>query len=165
MSSLYLCSYLMCLITWPAGGYDKEDKAARAYDLAALKYWGPSTTINFPVLIPCLLPNYSQSLLHTNTHFQYLYSCNIGHDPVLMEAISLTKFLFPEEPILESLAWQTGSLAFFFSWDLTIVWGNSWALMRQSWKWWRTWHAKNMLPPFVGNEPCWISQVGFEKVC
>lgn len=26
-----------------------EDKAARSYDLAALKYWGPSTHINFPV--------------------------------------------------------------------------------------------------------------------
>ena len=31
------------------GGYDKEEKAARAYDLAALKYWGPTTHINFPV--------------------------------------------------------------------------------------------------------------------
>ncbi|KAG0527851.1 hypothetical protein BDA96_06G269000 [Sorghum bicolor] len=31
------------------GGYDKEEKAARAYDLAALKYWGSSTTTNFPV--------------------------------------------------------------------------------------------------------------------
>ncbi|KAJ3678146.1 hypothetical protein LUZ60_001949 [Juncus effusus] len=31
------------------GGYDKEDKAARSYDLAALKYWGPTTTTNFPV--------------------------------------------------------------------------------------------------------------------
>ncbi|KAL3812308.1 hypothetical protein ACJIZ3_013576 [Penstemon smallii] len=38
------------------GGYDMEEKAARAYDLAALKYWGPSTHINFP------LENYSQEL-------------------------------------------------------------------------------------------------------
>uniref|UniRef100_N1QVL5 AP2-like ethylene-responsive transcription factor ANT n=1 Tax=Aegilops tauschii TaxID=37682 RepID=N1QVL5_AEGTA len=30
-------------------GYDMEEKAARAYDLAALKYWGASTHINFPV--------------------------------------------------------------------------------------------------------------------
>lgn len=34
---------------WLPGGYDKEEKAARAYDLAALKYWGPTTHINFPV--------------------------------------------------------------------------------------------------------------------
>jgi AP2-like factor (ANT lineage) len=40
---------LIDCFAWPAGGYDKEDKAARAYDLAALKYWGPSTTINFPL--------------------------------------------------------------------------------------------------------------------
>ncbi|KAI5428386.1 hypothetical protein KIW84_033393 [Lathyrus oleraceus] len=31
------------------GGYDKEEKAARAYDLAALKYWGATTTTNFPI--------------------------------------------------------------------------------------------------------------------
>ncbi|KAM7264887.1 hypothetical protein ACFE04_002570 [Oxalis oulophora] len=31
------------------GGYDKEEKAARAYDLAALKYWGPTTNTNFLV--------------------------------------------------------------------------------------------------------------------
>ncbi|XP_074589606.1 AP2-like ethylene-responsive transcription factor AIL1 [Curcuma longa] len=31
------------------GGYDKEEKAARAYDLAALKYWGPTTHTNFPL--------------------------------------------------------------------------------------------------------------------
>ncbi|KVI06736.1 AP2/ERF domain-containing protein [Cynara cardunculus var. scolymus] len=33
------------------GGYDMEEKAARAYDLAALKYWGSSTHINFPLEI------------------------------------------------------------------------------------------------------------------
>lgn len=38
-----------CIIS---GGYDKEDKAARAYDLAALKYWGPTATTNFPVSMP-----------------------------------------------------------------------------------------------------------------
>ncbi|XP_075482806.1 AP2-like ethylene-responsive transcription factor ANT [Primulina tabacum] len=38
------------------GGYDMEEKAARSYDLAAIKYWGPSTHINFP------LENYHQEL-------------------------------------------------------------------------------------------------------
>ncbi|XP_028099498.1 AP2-like ethylene-responsive transcription factor CRL5 [Camellia sinensis] len=40
------------------GGYDMKAKAARAYDLAALKYWGPSTHINFP------LENCQQELEH-----------------------------------------------------------------------------------------------------
>ncbi|KAH7683899.1 AP2-like factor ANT lineage protein [Dioscorea alata] len=33
------------------GGYDSEQKAARAYDLAALKYWGAHSTtkLNFPI--------------------------------------------------------------------------------------------------------------------
>nr|XP_028945633.1 rust resistance kinase Lr10 [Malus domestica] len=31
------------------GTYDDEEAAARAYDPAALKYWGPGTLINFPV--------------------------------------------------------------------------------------------------------------------
>ncbi|XP_019195586.1 PREDICTED: AP2-like ethylene-responsive transcription factor ANT isoform X2 [Ipomoea nil] len=38
------------------GGYDMEEKAARSYDLAAIKYWGPATHINFP------LENYHQEI-------------------------------------------------------------------------------------------------------
>lgn len=31
------------------GAYDDEEAAARAYDLAAMKYWGQDTILNFPV--------------------------------------------------------------------------------------------------------------------
>ncbi|XP_039142498.1 AP2-like ethylene-responsive transcription factor AIL5 [Dioscorea cayenensis subsp. rotundata] len=31
------------------GGYDKDNKAARAYDLASLKYLGTTTTTNFHI--------------------------------------------------------------------------------------------------------------------
>ncbi|KAL5547601.1 hypothetical protein UlMin_002832 [Ulmus minor] len=31
------------------GAYDEEEAAAHAYDLAALKYWGPDTILNFPL--------------------------------------------------------------------------------------------------------------------
>lgn len=31
------------------GAYDNEEAAARTYDLAALKYWGPGTVLNFPI--------------------------------------------------------------------------------------------------------------------
>ncbi|CAK9214586.1 unnamed protein product [Sphagnum jensenii] len=31
------------------GAYDDEEAAARAYDLAALKYWGPETQVNFKI--------------------------------------------------------------------------------------------------------------------
>ncbi|KAL5994954.1 Ethylene-responsive transcription factor wri1 [Asimina triloba] len=32
-----------------AGAYDDEEAAAHTYDLAALKYWGPDTILNFPL--------------------------------------------------------------------------------------------------------------------
>lgn len=55
-----------------AGGYDKEEKAARAYDLAALKYWGTSTTTNFPVINLHLEPyNIVDEMLDEKHWFSY----------------------------------------------------------------------------------------------
>lgn len=34
------------------GAYDDEEAAAHAYDLAALKYWGKDTILNFLVTTP-----------------------------------------------------------------------------------------------------------------
>ncbi|GMI82720.1 COMPLEMENTING A PROTEIN KINASE C MUTANT 1, AINTEGUMENTA, DRAGON [Hibiscus trionum] len=53
------------------GGYDMEEKAARAYDLAALKYWGPSTHINFP------LENYREELEEMKNMNRQEYVANI----------------------------------------------------------------------------------------
>lgn len=33
------------------GAYDDEEAAAHAYDLAALKYWGQDTILNFSVIL------------------------------------------------------------------------------------------------------------------
>lgn len=53
-----------------AGGYDKEEKAARAYDLAALKYWGPTTTTNFPVdIYMCIL-----TYIYISINLYYIYN-------------------------------------------------------------------------------------------
>jgi hypothetical protein len=47
---------------WIAGAYDDEEAAARAYDLAALKYWGPETQVNFKVLkLIFLYPSHGNS--------------------------------------------------------------------------------------------------------
>ncbi|KAG2325979.1 hypothetical protein Bca52824_008707 [Brassica carinata] len=39
---------LIYMVLW-IGAYDEEEAAARAYDLAALKYWGRDTLLNFPL--------------------------------------------------------------------------------------------------------------------
>ncbi|OEL28859.1 AP2-like ethylene-responsive transcription factor [Dichanthelium oligosanthes] len=46
-----LVSYSAAAVEWVLSqcAYDDEEAAARAYDLAALKYWGAGTQINFPV--------------------------------------------------------------------------------------------------------------------
>lgn len=80
------------------GGYDKEEKAARAYDLAALKYWGPTTTTNFPVcgrkniplyIFVCLLHAtlVSNSILFNST-FELIYICSIFFFPFEFSQIS-----------------------------------------------------------------------------
>lgn len=45
-------SYFLPFFGWYfwKGAYDDEEAAAHAYDLAALKYWGQETILNFPVI-------------------------------------------------------------------------------------------------------------------
>ncbi|MCO5559298.1 hypothetical protein L7F22_012893 [Adiantum nelumboides] len=52
------------------GAYDDEDTAAHAYDLAALKYWGPDTILNFPI------ENYQKEIveLQNYTREEYIAS-------------------------------------------------------------------------------------------
>jgi hypothetical protein len=68
--------YIHCI---HLGGYDKEDKAARAYDLAALKYWGTTTTTNFPVrkvLYGVSLDAYNRSILTVFLDTIYINLCS-----------------------------------------------------------------------------------------
>lgn len=57
------------------GAYDEEEAAARAYDLAALKYWGATTYTNFPVM------DYDKELkiMETLTKEEYLASLRRWH--------------------------------------------------------------------------------------
>ncbi|XP_038985542.1 ethylene-responsive transcription factor WRI1-like [Phoenix dactylifera] len=52
------------------GAYNEEEAAARAYDLAAIKYWGPTTFTNFPI------PDYEKEIqiMQNVTKEEYLAS-------------------------------------------------------------------------------------------
>jgi hypothetical protein len=52
-----------------------EEKVARAYDLSALKYWQPSTHINFPAIYIYFRHYVDSNLMsdsNANVHFYYL---------------------------------------------------------------------------------------------
>lgn len=42
--------FILIISLFFEGAYDEEEAAAHAYDLAALKYWGQDTVLNFPVI-------------------------------------------------------------------------------------------------------------------
>lgn len=54
------------------GAYDEEDAAARAYDLAALKYWGRDTILNFPVNFLGIQTNTNTNLIRK---FHMIFVC------------------------------------------------------------------------------------------
>jgi len=70
----------VCFV-YVTGAYDDEDAAARAYDLAALKYWGPQTLLNFPVNLLIF-----HSILQTN--FRCLYYHHICNTLFILHQLS-----------------------------------------------------------------------------
>ncbi|RZC73280.1 hypothetical protein C5167_048760 [Papaver somniferum] len=67
MSQTGRCSLGISLAVYRVylGGYDKEDKASKAYDLAALKFCGPATRINFPL---CVYHKELEEMKNMNRH-------------------------------------------------------------------------------------------------
>lgn len=60
------------------GAYDDEEAAAHAYDLAALKYWGPETVLNFPV----------NSLMENKINPRFIYSLDQYRYMLIISSIS-----------------------------------------------------------------------------
>lgn len=67
LRKIIMCIYISIYVKAKfgiSGAYDDEEAAAHAYDLAALKYWGPDTILNFPVInFFCLLKLFVYFLL------------------------------------------------------------------------------------------------------
>lgn len=72
------------MLTWnyyddTIGAYDDEEAAAHAYDLAALKYWGQDTILNFPVYILLLLQFLLQIVFCNSIKYMDIQFCSSPH--------------------------------------------------------------------------------------
>lgn len=79
------------------GAYIEENDAARAYDLAALKYWGPEISnfnlLNFKVLISTQLVNFLILILFISMLSYIAFSCIIVIIIVILQLKDYTQQL------------------------------------------------------------------------
>lgn len=70
------------------GAYDDEEAAAHAYDLAALKYWGQDTILNFPVNFFLLNTLFKNILMNFPFNVYYLVHVCVIHLNLLLKISS-----------------------------------------------------------------------------